>query len=163
MVACDDEIVAKCHGPIRGSEDQLSSFRSEISGMASATFLFSRIAQEIYAKTDVSMWTDNSSLAGRLTNLCELNPIGAYLQSDHDLYSIIQKSLKELRVVETGHVNGHQDREGRTLTTTEKLNVVADKLATEPVRKAIIRQPEWCKEFSPLLIIQGKVITKKKV
>jgi hypothetical protein len=42
------------------------------------------------------------------------------------------------------------------------LNVEADKLATKAVGLARIREPEWCTECPPMLIIRGRTITKKE-
>lgn len=55
VLACDEEVIAKCHGPVRGSEDQLTSFRSEICGMASATLILSKVAEELEIKPEVSL------------------------------------------------------------------------------------------------------------
>lgn len=153
VIACDEEVLPKGHGPVRGSADHLTLFQSEICGMSSATQLLGNIAKKTGIKPEILMWTDNTILVRRIRNLHTNNPVRAHLENDHDLYAIIAKAIPNMKVDEIQHMKGHRDRESRNLTTTKKLNVQADKLATEALRKAKIEQPEWCEETSPLLII----------
>lgn len=162
VAALYEEIIVTCHGPVMGSKDQMSSFRREVTGMAAATFFFSRVAKELNSKPEVCLWSDNTSLVGRLRRLIDSNPIAGFLMNDHDMHSIIQKSLGNLSVLDVNHVKGHQDREQRSLTTTEKVSVEANKLAMMPVSEVRIREPDWCEECAPMLIIRGKTITKRE-
>jgi hypothetical protein len=130
--------------------------------MASATLFFSKIALALNTKPEISHWSDNSSLVERLKNLCNRDPVAEHLKNDHDMYFITQNSMANLRITEAGHVKGHQDKLNRTLTTTEKLNIEADKLATKAVGMSRVREPEWCEEYPPMLVIRGKTITKKE-
>ena len=142
VAAIDEENIASFHGRVTGSEDQMSSFRSETTGMAAAMYLFSKVAKAMESKPEVSLWTDNTGLVKRVEKLVESDPIEAHLMPDHDMYAVIRDSLANLEVTEVGHVKGHQDRESRTLTNTEKMNVEADRFATLAVKDAKICEPE---------------------
>lgn len=65
-------------------------------------------------------------------------------------------------IEEVGHVKGHQDSTGKVLSTVEKLNVIADKLAMKAISEARCRELEWDKSLVPMLKIDGKVIIEKR-
>lgn len=140
----------------------MSLFRTESSEMASPTFLLNRISQETKTKPDVCLRSDNSGLVSRVQELLNNDPTAAYLRNDHHLYCLMRNSVDKLNVIQVIHVRGHQDRERRTLTTTEKLNFAADKLATKAVKESTIEEPSWTEEITPVLVIRGKNITKRE-
>jgi ribonuclease HI len=162
VAAVDEEIIAKCHGAVRGSRDQLSSFRTEATGMFSAMRLMSSIAKQIRSQIKISAWTDNEALVKRITMMREFDSISANLRNDPDIYCGIRNAIKRLDVIEVGHVKGHQDETGQTLSTIEKLNVMADKLASKAVKEARCGEVEWHETLGPILTIDGKVITKNE-
>jgi hypothetical protein len=140
----------------------MSLFRTESSAMASPIFFLNRISQETKTKPDVCLRSDNSGLVSRVQELLNNDPTAAYLRNDHHLYCLMRDSIDKLNVIEVIHVRGHQDRERRTLTTTEKLNIAADKLATKAVKDSTIEEPSWTEEITPVLVIRGKTITKRE-
>lgn len=77
----------------------------------------------------VRMWTDKKSMK----KLLEYDSVSAYTKNDPDRYVGIREASNEFEVSEVGHVKGHQDRTGKSLSAVEKLNVLADKLATKVV------------------------------
>ena len=113
VAAADEEILAKCYGPVRGSEDQLSSFMIEITGMASATLFFSKIAMALDLKPEISLWSDNASLVGRLKNLCNIDPVAEHLKTTTtctssprtqwpDFSSLKQVMSRDIKIKSTG-------------------------------------------------------------
>lgn len=87
VAARDDEVIAVCHGNVRGSTQQMSSFRTEASEVFSAVHLISRIARAFQTKI-------NTALVRRVQKLIEHNPIGAYTDNDPDLYCRIKDDVK---------------------------------------------------------------------
>lgn len=90
------------------------------------------------------------------------DPVAVYLKSDPDLYCGIRSSAERLTINDIGHVKGHQNRSGRELSNIEKLNILADNLATKAVIEENTAEPEWHESFGPMLKIQGKVMTQKE-
>ena len=111
----------------------------------------------------MALWTDNESLVQRMRKLQEFDPISAYAKNDHDLYIGIRDSLSQIEISGISHIRGHQDKEGRELNHVEKLNVLADELATRAVKESEESQVEWNRDMGPILEIDGVTITKKKV
>ena len=88
---------------------------------------------EARKRTDI--WTDNESLVKRMNKFQEYDPVAAYIKNDPDLYSGLRNAANKLNVIQYGHVRGHQDRCGRKLTFVEKMNIMADNLASKAVAK----------------------------
>ena len=86
----------------------------------------------------------------------ECDPIAANLRNDPDTYCGIRNAMKNLEVIEFGHVKGHQDETGQTLSTIEKLNVMADKLASKAVKEARSEDVACHETLGPILKIDGK-------
>lgn len=128
--ARDEEIIVYGLGPVTGSQDQMSSYRTEATAMLSDLYIVQNITSELQSQVRLSLWSESTALVQRLSNMLEYDPISAFLRSDPDLYCGIISAAKQLNIEGIDHVKGHQDRSGRTLNNIEKLNVVADKLAT---------------------------------
>ena len=92
----------------------------------------------------------------------ECDPIAANLRDDPDTYCGIRNAMKNLEVIEFVHVKGHQDETGTYISTIEKLNVMADKLASKAVKEARSEDVAWHETLGPILKIDGKVITKNE-
>lgn len=139
----------------------MSSFQTKATGMYVGMFLFGKVARKVNTKTKVMMWTDNEVLVRIRKKFLEDNPISAYMKNDPGLYVGMREASKELEVLDVSLVECHQDRTGRVLSAMDKLNVLADKLATKAVGESQIEDPERTKEIGPMLIIVGTPITNK--
>jgi hypothetical protein len=113
--------------------------------MLSALYVMQNITSELQSQVRLSLWSENVALVCRLSNLIEYDPISAFLKSDPDLYCGIISAAKQLSIEGIDHINGHQDRSGRTLNNIEMLNVLANKLATQAFNEEISVKAEWHK------------------
>lgn len=50
VAARDDEILITCYGKVKGSQGQMSSFRSKATSMFSTTYMMYRIREQLKAK-----------------------------------------------------------------------------------------------------------------
>jgi hypothetical protein len=162
VMANDEEIIAKGSGGVKGSRDQMSSFRSEITGLASAMKTLEKVAEALQVEIKVDLHTDNQALVNRIMKLKQYDPSNALLRNDYDAYWIIRKARKTVEISDVRHVRGHQDRTGKSLSFIEQLNVIADELATKAVEGAKIEEPGWSHESPPTLKIRGKTVTKRE-
>lgn len=80
-----DEVITVCHGEVWGSQDQLSSFRTETTGVMSAIQLVSSITKEFQSEIILSLWSDNIAIVSRVRNLSECDHVTAFLKNDPDL------------------------------------------------------------------------------
>lgn len=108
VLANDEEIKAKCSGSVKGSRDQMSSFRTEITGMASVMKLLEKIGRTLEKKLRVELHTDNLALVKRIKSLIQYNPTNAFLRNDHDAYWTIKKAREVIEIKDIRHIRGHQ-------------------------------------------------------
>lgn len=162
VMANDKEMTTKCSGSVKGSRDQMSSFRTEITGLASAMKLLEKIDETLQIEVKVDLHTDNQALVNRIVKLIQYDPNNALLRNDYDAYWIIRKARKTVAIQEIRHMRGHQDRTVKDLSFMEKLNVIADDLATKAVKRVRIEEASWSTESPPTLKIRGIVITKRE-
>lgn len=97
-----------------------------------------------------------------MTKMVEFEPVAANLKNDPDPYCRIKNAARKLIIEEIGHVKGYQDSTEEILSTVEKLNVIADKLATKAINEARCGEPKWNEVLGPRLRIDGKLITSKE-
>lgn len=94
--------------------------------------------------------------------MIDFDPVSAYTKNDPDLYVRIHKASNKLEIVKIDHVRGHQDRIGQELNLVEKLNVLADQLATKATSESEAAELEWNPEIGPILKIAGHPVTNKE-
>lgn len=69
VAVVDKELIAKYHGEVHGSNDQLSSYQTEATGMFLAIRLMSNISKEIRSEIKILGWLDNEALMKRITKM----------------------------------------------------------------------------------------------
>lgn len=90
------------------------------------------------------------------------DPVSAYLKNSPDLYRGIKHAASKLSRNKISHIKGYQDQTGRTLSNIEKLNIIADKLATEAISEERGGEPEGHDFFWPMRKIDGQTVTRKE-
>lgn len=75
MAARANEIMATCHGNVKGSINQTSSYRTESTGMFSAIYAMNGIMDQLRAEMKFSIWTDNAIV----TKMIEYDPMAKKL------------------------------------------------------------------------------------
>ena len=105
------------------------------------------------------MWTNNEALVIQIKKLMEYDPISANLKNDPNLYCGLRYMVNQINVKTVNHIRGHQDETGKTLSNVEKLNVLADQLASKAVNEERCDEPKWNIVMGLTLKINGKIIT----
>ncbi len=148
VIQIGDTQIAKGKGPTFGDDPR--SFRAEGYGMASA-LLYLRLLQREYGikrdnTTTNMLICDNEGLLIRVEKANEWTYItpNVTLRAEWDVESVILDVLTELKMQFTfQHVLSHQDDDTpvENLTLETRLNVEADRLATEYMQEDLIRRP----------------------
>lgn len=84
VLARDEDVIATGHGSIKGSIEQLSSFRTKAVRMASTVYFINKVAGECDIRIQASLWSDNAALVRRVQMLEEHDPVKAHAKNDHD-------------------------------------------------------------------------------
>lgn len=69
VASTDEEIIAKCHGELQGSTNQLSLYWLKATEMFLAIKLMSSIAKVIRSEVRISAWSDKQALVKRITKM----------------------------------------------------------------------------------------------
>lgn len=94
--------------------------------------------------------------------MIEYDPVATFLKIDPNMYCRIRSAVKQLNIEGFTHVKGHQDRSSRTRNNISRLNIMAERLATQAVNEENSVGPEWHESLGPILKINGKAITQKE-
>lgn len=137
VVARKSKVVLRCSGPVDGSRDTASSTRSELWGYASSLLSLALVSRVWKCKYRCRFrWLVDSTAA--------ISRVRKYLQWGHlkrgrqppdvDILSIIWKYYKELgKKIRITWIKAHQDDHAalEKLSSSAKLNIMADQLATQ--------------------------------
>jgi ribonuclease HI len=130
----DEEIIISGGGPDDGAPNQMTSYRSELGGVCAGMAVIGTIArsEEINIRS-VRFVCDNEAEV-KLCNQKQTKSMFHNTEGDWDLvstYRDLKRQWCNNIDVSFRWVKGHADREGRPLTTYERLNVEADLLADQ--------------------------------
>jgi hypothetical protein len=146
----------------------MSSFRAEAYGRLAATTFLHRY-REMWSITTNNKYTflcDNKGLLHRMNAFQKriTDSPKFYTEPDQDIIMEIEakQRLLEAKQIDAQHVKGHQDNSNKELSMEARMNIRADKLATEVLDdRAVYEQPV---EMTPLtcpcyLAHRGQIIT----
>ena len=165
--AINSIIVAEGCGPAEGSPHLMSSFRAEGYGLYIASVL-ALCAMHYFELQTSFQWNfhfDNQSMIDRQDlHQKTITPMFFPLASDYDVTLLIHQNLSQLSHT-LNHVKGHQDDKKplSSLTFVERLNVLADQLATAQLNKMKVPSITVTLPQHAHLIINHNFITSRVV
>jgi predicted RNA-binding Zn-ribbon protein involved in translation (DUF1610 family) len=152
VASINEKIILRNRQILPAIYNNYTSHRSEAYGVLAAFYSLQKLYQ--YQKRIIGdnlkinalILCDNKSV---VTSINKFQRYGATLKdcysADYDLLGEIGKIWKQLRkqqlFIKVNHIKGHQDRVKQQLNHQEKLNVEADKLATEALSLKKITVP----------------------